>query len=117
MFRLGVVATALLTVLGCSQERLILNTIDVGSNIDRIYKNQALINLSKTIDDFWHVPSQAELSIGTIQTSNSITPSVNFPLSHTLLENGVGLLQARTRPSTGASIAGNDAWQQTWQMI
>jgi hypothetical protein len=109
-------------VAGCASTQLNYNTLDLSSNIDSLVTKQALVNLSKFIDDPNAIPSQVDLSAGTIQTSNAITPSVTFPLTNQVAE-GFQLAKAVTTLSgttttagAGAGLSGTNIQQQNWNV-
>ena len=66
---------------GCAGTQLKYNTLDIASTVTAIHTNQVLENLSRFIDEPYALPSQVDITSGTIQTSNSITPTVTSPLS------------------------------------
>lgn len=114
MYRLTVAMCLLTLLLGCASTQLTYNTLDVGGSIESIYRRQTLLNLSKTIDDNWALPSQFEIAAGTVQTSNSVTPNVTFPVSTAVARNGSAVVTSLTRAGAGMTVAANDGWQQSW---
>jgi hypothetical protein len=100
----------------CASLQLNYNTLDVSSSVADLYTRQVLVNLSRFIDEPEALPSQADLSAGTIQTSNSVTPSLTAPLSKTLTWNGSGALTTQGINNTGLSISAADGWQQNWNV-
>ena len=109
------IVIAVLFLGGCSMFRLTENTVDVSGTIDVIYTRQALSNLSKFIDQPNAIPSQVDLTAGTVQTSNSITPSVSGPLSNATTKNSTGLVQT-VRAAVNLNVNASDAWQQNWNV-
>lgn len=105
---------ACMTVAGCASTQLNYNTVDLAGSIDSVYQRQILNNVGKLVEDRWAIPSYLEIASGTFQTSNSVTPSVTFPVSDTLARTGAGLLTGSTRAGAGATLAANDSWQQNW---
>jgi len=107
--------TFALLATGCASEQLDYNTVDIASTIGDIYTQQALNNLSKTIDFRYSIPSEADIAAGTIQTSNSITPTLTFPLSNSFMK-AAGATTTKTFAIAGSSlgIGASDAWQQNW---
>ena len=74
-------ASALLLNVGCASTQLNYNTVEVSSTIDNIYVRETLNNLSKFIDDPNAIPSQVMMVGVTIQTVNTINPSITFPIT------------------------------------
>jgi hypothetical protein len=92
------IATAT-TISGCASGQLDYNTLDIASTTDSLLTKQVLYNLSNYIDNDISIPAQIVISAGTESTTNTITPSVTFPLS-----NAFTLVQTAAR-ATG--MAGN----------
>jgi hypothetical protein len=103
-----------LLLAACASTQLNYNTNDIAANVEGIYAKQALVNLSRTIDNPNSIPSQIDIAAGTVQTSASITPSVTTPLSKTIAEAGNGARTGMTLAGSGFSLAGNDAFQQSY---
>jgi hypothetical protein len=99
---------------GCAGTQLKYNTLDVASTVTAIHINQVLENLSRFIDEPYALPSQVDITSGTIQTSNSVTPTVTSPLSRGSARNGGGALTGLTTAGGGLSVAASDSWIQSW---
>jgi hypothetical protein len=103
-----------LALAGCASTQLNYNTLDIAENVESVYVRQALINLSRTIDDQTTVPSQIEIAAGTAQTSNSVTPSLTAPFSHAVTRAASGAVTSTALAGGGLSLGASDAWQQSW---
>jgi hypothetical protein len=114
MFRWGAGLSSLLALTGCASTQLNYNTADIAASVDSVYLNQTLSNLSKTIENNFALPSQVDLAAGQVQTSNSITPSANFPLAESVTRNGLHALSQTVWPNAGMTVAASDGWQQNW---
>jgi len=110
-------------VLGCASGQLNYNTLDIASSVESLYTRQALDNLSKYIDDPNGIPSQMDILQGTIQTANSITPTLSVPLSQALTNTTVRAATSLTTTHTGvlagagATVGASDTWQQNWNVV
>jgi hypothetical protein len=113
----GMVAFAAVTLGGCAGTQLAYNTVDVSSTVESIYTNQTLLNLSRTIDDPWAIPSMLEITTGQIGTSNSVSPSFTTPLSKSAVRDNSGTISTVTRAGLGLTIGANDGWQQSWNTL
>jgi hypothetical protein len=100
---------------GCQSAQLSSNTIDVAATIAPIYVAQVLGNFAKFVDQPESLPSQATLQAGIIQTTNSLTPSISFPLS-SMFASALGSTLTKTTTTAGASmtIGASVAWQQNF---
>jgi hypothetical protein len=115
MQRKNIVATLVATMTsGCASAQLNYNTLDIAARVDDLYVNQALANLSKTIDNHYAIPSQIDVAAGTVQTSASVTPSISYPLSKTVLTSGTGTITSESLAGSGLTVGASDAWQQSW---
>ena len=101
---------------GCASTQLNFNTLDIAESIAPVYTRQALANLSKIIDEPMAIPSQLDIPNGTIQTSNSVTPSITSPLSHATTENAAHVPTQFVTAGAGATLNASDAWQQNWNV-
>ena len=112
-----------LWLFGCASSQLNYNTLDIANSVKSLYTRQALDNLSKYIDDPNAIPSQMDILQGTVQTSASVTPSVNFPLTQSLTNTATRASAALTTTHTevqagaGSTLGGSDAWQQNWNVV
>ena len=88
-------------------------------------KTQILYNLAQAISDPEFVPSQATISIGTAQTSNSVAPSISVPLGPSFAVSNRVTTGARGGQTTstlanaapGIGLQVTDAWNQSWTMV
>src|ERR1700677_3976714 len=74
---LGVAA---LELSGCASLQLNHNTIELGTSVNDLQKQQILYNLSLFADDPAALPTHLDLTGGTAQTQNTVQPTVGFPL-------------------------------------
>jgi hypothetical protein len=72
-----------LFVSGCSSTQLNYNTLDLATSVGDIQTQQVLYNLSIILDDPAAIPTHIDLSDGTASTTNSIEPSISFPIAAT----------------------------------
>jgi hypothetical protein len=103
-----------LMLAGCASTQLNYNTLDIAKSVESLYLSQALENLSKTIDNPTLIPSQVDIAAGTVQTSNLISPSLNFPLSKSITRSGADVVTSTVLAGSTATAAANDGWVQTW---
>ncbi len=71
---------------GCAHAQLNSNTIDLVQSLDSLYRKQALINLSRLIDDPNTLPSQVDITSGQVQTQTQASGTGNFPIGSQVLE-------------------------------
>ena len=113
----------LTTLSGCASTQLNYNAVDISSTISDVYTRQALNNLAKFIDDRNAIPSQVILSTGTVQTLNTVNPSVTFPLTaqvaNALSTAATGALSSantRTTSGAGATASFSNSQQQNYNI-
>jgi hypothetical protein len=106
---------AALILEGCVSRQLSSNTIDVAAAIAPIYVAQVLGNFSNFVDQPDTLPSQATLQAGIIQITNTLTPSITFPI-HDMIANALGntISTTTTRAGTAMTIGASVAWQQNF---
>src|SRR5258707_9376878 len=126
MFRRLAWVVACLVASGCSSTQLNYNTADLASSLGSLMKSQILYNLAQALTDPEFVPSQVTISIGTAQTSNSVTPSIGVPLGPAVavtsgvttgVRAGTQAVNQVTNAALGLSIQVTDAWNQSWTMV
>jgi hypothetical protein len=111
---------ALLLISGCASTQLNYNAVEISATIDNVYTRETLNNLSKFIDDPNAIPSQVLMVGGTVQTTNTINPSVSFPLSAQIANTAqatptlLTLSSAKTLAGAGASVSGTNSAQQNY---
>jgi hypothetical protein len=110
---ISVIACALFLT-GCASAQLNYNTLDIAESVGSLYVRQALINLSRTIDNPTSIPSQIEIAAGSVQTSNSITPSINEPLTKAITSSGTGAVTSTVLAGSALNIGASNGWQQNW---
>ncbi|TXN19705.1 hypothetical protein [Methylobacterium sp. WL9] len=107
---------------GCVSSQLNDNTSDISANVDTVYTDQVLNNLSKFIDNPHALPNQIIVSAGTVQTSGSVNPSVTFPftpmIGRTLGLGSTGPTRqvANTIGGSGASLGASFGFQQNYNI-
>lgn len=108
-----------LAVCGCASTQLNYNTNDVSSHFEIVYYNQALNNLSAFIDDENAIPSQMDVSGGTVQTVNAITPSVTFPFTSMVANAATGpaITHTNTVSGSGATLGATNTSQQNYNIV
>jgi hypothetical protein len=108
---------------GCASTQLNYNTLDIASSVEGLYTRQALDNLSKYIDEPNSIPSQIDVLQGTVQTTATVTPSINLPTTHSITDTaartGAALTSTHTSVLAGAAgtLSASDAWQQNWNVV
>jgi hypothetical protein len=106
---------------GCASSQLNYNTLDISSSLDSLYTKQALTNLSRFIDEPYAIPAQLDISAGTIQTVNTIQPSLSFPLTSQVADGvtratSVTLAHTATVAGSGAGLSATNTQQQNWNV-
>jgi hypothetical protein len=118
-------------VAACASSELNRNTLDIASTTDALLTRQVLHNLSNFIDSDIAIPAQVVISAGSTATTNTISPSVSFPLTnaftvaetagHSLVAAGntFGTMNGLSTAAAGATLSGTDAWSQNlgWSPI
>ncbi len=105
---------------GCASTQLNYNAVEISSTIDSVYTRETLNNLSKFIDDPNAIPSQVLMVGGTVQTVNTVNPSITFPLAAQVARttqatpNLLTLITTNTLAGTGASVSGTNSAQQNY---
>lgn len=114
---------------GCAGTQLAQNTLDVTSSTGELMKQQALRNIARQIVDPAMIPEQIEITLGSIQTSYQVTPSVSDPFSAAvtattaLVKTAAGAVTQSTDTNTklaNSKTVGSSAqaaMQQSWQVI
>lgn len=114
--RILLVVLPTLALMGCSRI-LADNTMDMAENVEPLFTKQVLINLSRTIDNQFAIPSQIDISAGTIQTSGSISPSLGIPLGVGVVSAfGTALTTTVSQAAVTGTIGTNAGWQQNWNV-
>ncbi|MCC8953120.1 hypothetical protein H8B02_06455 [Bradyrhizobium sp. Pear77] len=115
-----VATVALLASSGCASTQLNYNAVEVSATIDSVYTRETLNNLSKFIDNRNAIPSQVIMVGGTIQTVNTVNPSLTFPLTSQLARTvqaapaGLTLISANTLSGSGAGVTATNSAQQNY---
>lgn len=110
----------MLVISGCASTQLNYNAVEISATIDSIYTRETLNNLAKFIDDPAAIPSQVMMVGGTVQTVNTVNPSVTFPLTAQLAKtatssaSGLTLVSANTTAGAGAGVSGTNTAQQNY---
>jgi hypothetical protein len=107
---------------GCASGQLNYNTLDIAGSVGDIFTRQALINLSAFVDDPFAIPSQLDISAGTVQTVNTVQPTLTFPLTAQIADtttraaSSVTLANASTTAGFGGTLSGTNTQQQNWNV-
>jgi hypothetical protein len=102
---------------GCASTQLNYNTQDIAASVSDVYLEQVLDNFGLFISNRYAVPSQVDMLAGTVQTSNTITPSITIPLTN-MVASTIGAMISNTHTFAGKSfsvMAGNTG-QQNWNI-
>ena len=86
----------------CQTSHLTYATASGASAVEPIYRDQALSNFAKLLDEPNALPSQISLVTGTMQTNSSVTPNVTFPLS-SMFARAISATTTDTTSTAGAS--------------
>lgn len=116
MLRYFYLSLCLVSLTACASEQLNFNTLDIANSVGDVYTREVLLNLSRFIDNPHAVPSFIDLSAGTVQTSNTITPSVGTPLSRSLTSGPTGALTSGMLAGSTFNLSATDNWQQNWNV-
>ena len=92
----------------CVNTQLNGNTTEYISNLNSIYTKDVLHNLSKFIDNPSAIPSHVTFNAGTSQITNTINPSISFPLSAQIANSTAKALTSATL-TTGTTLSGAGA--------
>jgi hypothetical protein len=118
----GAVLLVLFFSSGCASTQLNYNTVEISATLDSIYTRETLNNLSKFIDDPNAIPSQVMMVGGTVQTVNTINPSVTLPLTAQVAKSAestpalLTLTSTNTLAGAGAGVSGTNTAQQNYTM-
>jgi hypothetical protein len=106
-----------LVVAGCSMTQLRERTVDVGQSVGSIYTSQVLENLYSLAYDRVTIPSLFVVSKGIIHTSDSITPSVSFPLGNQVTRTvASGGITQVVGTYNGIGLQGTETVEQSWEI-
>jgi hypothetical protein len=112
--RACVLCAVLLT--GCASAQLNYNTLDLAASLGDLYTKQALINLSRIIDDRDALPSQLDINGGVVQTNFTVTPNTSGPISHSVARTAAGAVSSTTLAGAVASLNMSNSSQQNWSV-
>jgi hypothetical protein len=109
---------------GCAHTQLNSNTVDLAQSLDSLYRNQALINLSRLIDDPNTLPSQVGIASGQVQTQTQASGSGTFPIGSQVVQGlpsgaaaGTALsLSSITEQVRSLMFGLNNTAQQGWSI-
>jgi hypothetical protein len=91
----------------CQQTQLTYAANTGAAAVEPVFRQQALSNFAKLLDNPAALPSQVNLASGTLQANSSVTPSVSFPLSSmfasALAITPTGVTNTGTTTTAGAS--------------
>ena len=118
LFQLIVVAIAL-PLSGCSTALLNSNQTDLASTLDDLAVAQIVLNLVRTNENPWAIPSQVQFNTSIVQARTNITPSYTDPLgaaiatAHTVAQS-VTNSTTKTSPNQSATISLTAENTSTW---
>lgn len=107
---------------GCASTQLNYNAVEVSSSLDSVYTRETLNNLSKFIDDPSAIPSQVMMSGGTIQTTNTVNPSISFPFGAQIARTtqaapaGLTLSSVNTLSGVGGNVSATNTATQNYNI-
>jgi hypothetical protein len=118
-----VAVTMAMLVCGCTAQ-VNSNALDMQSSYKSLLMKQVVYNLIHALNDDEFFPSQAVVSTGSAQTTNTITPSLSVPLPTATVTNAVQTAAAATVTNTKATALTNatlgvtlaDSWQFSWSL-
>ncbi len=109
-----------LSLCACASEQLNYNTLDIAANVDSLYTKQILENVSKFIDNKNAFPSSLSVSLGTVSTTDTLTPTVTFPVTSSIATAASTAVAAVTRTTTtagaGAGLTATNTQMQNWSV-
>ena len=118
LFQLIVVAIAL-PLSGCSTALLNSNQTDLASTLDDLAVAQIVLNLVRTNENPWAIPSQVQFNTSIVQARTNITPSYTDPLgaaiatAHTVAQS-VTNSTTKTAPNQSGTISLTAENTSTW---
>lgn len=114
-FLSGGVMIAVLT--GCSMTQLQERTIDIGHSVGAIYTSQVLENLHSLLEDRNAMPSHFSIKDGSINTSESIKPSITIPLGNAVTRTAAaGGVSQVVGSYNSVSLDYGASWTQSWNI-
>jgi hypothetical protein len=114
---------SVLLISGCTAQ-VSSNTLDMQASYKSLLMKQIIYNLIQARKDDNFFPSQAVVTTGSAQTTNTITPSLTVPLPTTTITNAVQTAATPTATNTSATAFANaglgvtfaDSWQFVWSL-
>jgi hypothetical protein len=91
--------------------------VDVASSVNALYTEQAVANIKAFIDDQDAIPSQVDISAGSVTLQNGGSFGINFPYGNTVQRDFVTLAQntiTNNVQTISPSISGY--WQAVWNI-
>jgi hypothetical protein len=117
MFRLPFVAASALLIAGCASTQLNHNALDLASTVGNLVTQQILSNLSRAIDNPTGIPSQVGISAGSVTTQNSVTPSLNNPITSAITTvTSANPSRSVNDPSKVLNLSVSGQWNQSWSL-
>jgi hypothetical protein len=118
----AVVFTSATLLLSCSTALVTENTLDVSTTTDDLTSRQIIFNLVKIKQNQYALPSQVQITSGSVDATTSITPSVSpafFPsrvntIGTSSTSTTITGSNAVTRPATTTSLSGNVSSTDSW---
>jgi hypothetical protein len=114
----AVVASALLLP-SCSTPFLTENTLDVATTVNDLNTRQVLFNLVRTKQQQFALPSQVQITSGSVNVNSTFSPSLSFPVTPSLSTSTAGTTTSTSRSIVGASgnVGGSVTDTDTWDTI
>ena len=118
LFQLIIVAIVL-PLSGCSTALLNSNQTDLASTLDDLAVAQIVLNLVRTEENPWAIPSQVQFNTSIVVARTSITPSYTDPIGATIaaahtVAQSVTNSTTKTAPNQSATISLTAENTSTW---
>jgi hypothetical protein len=104
-----------LVMSGCAGWQLKVVTVDVASSVNALYTEQAVTNMKRFIEDRDTIPSQVDISTGTVTLQNQASLGISIPYGNTVQRDVITLSQGTitNNPETiNPGVSGY--WQAAW---
>jgi hypothetical protein len=96
------VTASTLLLLSCAGPLLNANMLDVATTVDDLATRQIVFNLARTKENQFALPSQVQITGGTVSASTSIMPGISAPLNSSIATNAGA--------TVGGAVGDNDNW-------
>jgi hypothetical protein len=120
----GAAIGAALLLVGCATQLVNSNVLDAASTtVDDLTVRQIVFNLARIKENQFALPSQVQITSGSISAGLSVSPSISPPLSasiSTSINRAAGVTTSTSRnvdvPSVGASFGGSASTTDGWSI-